>query len=234
MSGTLLGTYNLLCFFSSYKLITRGQTGYMALWLRSTGYSIELVNILPTFIDLLRAISSWLGTTLAGCLSLRGLWTFQASFVFFACIVLSIWTVPDGLKFAAFYFGGFSGMASPILYSWVNSTLKENYGERGLIISSMMTLGFCNQIWIPLFTFPTVEAPKFPHGYPAATVFEFTMWAILMGGVWYMNRWKAKYPDLEMRLAANEDASSGNGIDSADSGSVEVQPKDAKATIATY
>ncbi|CAG1994734.1 hypothetical protein SNK03_010332 [Fusarium graminearum] len=209
-------------------------TGYMALWLRSTGYSIELVNILPTFIDLLRAISSWLGTTLAGCLSLRGLWTFQASFVFFACIVLSIWTVPDGLKFAAFYFGGFSGMASPILYSWVNSTLKENYGERGLIISSMMTLGFCNQIWIPLFTFPTVEAPKFPHGYPAATVFEFTMWAILMGGVWYMNRWKAKHPDLEMRLAANEDASSGNGIDSVDSGSVEVQPKDAKATIATY
>jgi hypothetical protein len=53
-------------------------TGYMALWLRSTGYSIELVNILPTFIDLLRALSSWLGTTLAGCLSLRGLWTFQA------------------------------------------------------------------------------------------------------------------------------------------------------------
>ncbi|GKU07912.1 pantothenate transporter liz1 [Fusarium langsethiae] len=209
-------------------------TGYMALWLRSTGYSIELVNILPTFIDLLRAISSWLGTTLAGCLSLRGLWTFQASFVFFACIVLSIWTVPDGLKFVAFYFGGFSGMASPILYSWVNSTLKENYGERGLIISSMMTLGFCNQIWIPLFTFPTVEAPEFPHGYPAATVFEFTMWAILMGGVWYMNRWKAKHPDLEMRLAANEDASSGNGIESGDSGSVKAQSKDAKTPVTSY
>lgn len=53
-------------------------TGYMALWLRHAGYSIELVNILPTFIDLLRALSSWLGTTLAGCLSLRGLWSFQA------------------------------------------------------------------------------------------------------------------------------------------------------------
>ncbi|KAG7102851.1 Pantothenate transporter liz1 like protein [Verticillium longisporum] len=176
-------------------------TGYMALWLRHAGYSIELVNILPTFIDLLRALSSWLGTTLAGCLSLRGLWSFQASFVFFALIVLSVWNVPDVLKFCAFYFGGFSGMASPILYSWVNFTLKENYGERGLIISSMMTLGFCNQIWIPLFTFPTVEAPRFPNGYPAATVFEFTMWAILMFGTWYMKRWKQKNPDLEMRLA---------------------------------
>ena len=181
----------------------------MALWLRDAGYSIELVNILPTFIDLLRALSSWLGTTLAGCLSLRGLWTFQFSFVIFACIVLSVWNVPDILKFLAFYFGGFSGMASPILYSWVNFTLKENYGERGLIISSMMTLGFCNQIWVPLFTFPTVEAPRFPNGYPAATVFEFTMWAILMVGVWYMKRWKAKHPDLEMRLAAGEGNSDG-------------------------
>lgn len=138
----------------------------MALWLRSTGYSIELVNILPTFIDLLRALSSWLGTTLAGCLSLRGLWTFQASFVFFAVIVLSIWNVPDILKFIAFYFGGFSGMASPILYSWVNRTLADNYAERGLVISSMMTAGFSSQIWVPLFTFPTVQAPRFPNGYP--------------------------------------------------------------------
>jgi ACS family pantothenate transporter-like MFS transporter len=141
----------------------------MALWLRSAGYSIELVNILPTFIDLLRALSSWLGTTLAGCLSLRGLWTFQASFVFFAIIVLAVWDVPEILKFVAFYFGGFSGMASPILYSWVNHTLADNYGERGLTISSMMTFGFCTQIWVPLFTFPTVQAPRFPNGYPVSS-----------------------------------------------------------------
>jgi hypothetical protein len=29
--------------------------------------------------------------------------------------------------------------------------------------------------------------------------FEFTMWAILMGGTWYMKRWKAKHePTLSM------------------------------------
>lgn len=173
----------------------------MQLWLKSTGKSVELINILPTFIDLLKALSSWLGTTLAGCLSLRGIWTFQASLTFFSVIVLSIWTVPDALKYMAYYFGGFSGMASPILYSWLNSTLKENYGERGLIISSMMTMGFAMQIWVPLFTFPTVEAPRFPHGYPACVAFLFTMWAILIFGSWFMKRWKLKNPDLEMRLS---------------------------------
>lgn len=162
----------------------------MQLWLDDTNYSVELVNILPTFIDLIRALSSWLGTTLAGSLSLRGLWTFQCSLVMFAIIVLTVWNVPDVLKFIAFYLGGFSGMASPILYSWVNYTLNENYGERGLVISSMMTFGFTMQIWIPLLTFPTVEAPEFRKGYPASVVFEFLMWGFLMFGAWYMKRLK--------------------------------------------
>lgn len=181
----------------------------MALWLRASGYSIELINILPTFIDLLRALSSWLGTTLAGSLSLRGLWTFQSILTIFAIIVLATWNVPDILKFIAFYFGGFSGMASPILYSFVNTTLKESYGERGLIISSMMTFGYCNRIWVPLFTFPAVEAPRYPHGYPAAVVFQFAMWAFLMFGVWFMKRWKQKHPDLEMRIAADDEGYQG-------------------------
>jgi hypothetical protein len=176
----------------------------MQLWLDDAQYSVEMVNILPTFVDLIRALSSWLGTTLAGCLSLRGLWTFQFSAVMFGAIVLAAWNVPDTLKFIAFYLGGFSGMASPILYSWLNFTLNENYGERGLIISSMMTLGFCMQIWVPLFTFPTVEAPEFRNGYPATIVFEFLMWAFLMFGAWYMKRWKMKASDLEVQVADTE------------------------------
>lgn len=182
-------------------------TGYMGLWLKAENYSVSLRNILPTFIDLLRALSSWLGTTLAGVISVRALFTFQASFVFTACIILSVWYVPGGLKFFAFYAGGFSGMASPILYSFVNTQLKESYGERGLVISSMMTLGFCSQIWVPLFTFPTVQAPRFPQGYPAATVFEFSMWAILMFGVWYMRRWKLRHGEDELADKVEEGSS---------------------------
>ncbi|KAF4120332.1 Pantothenate transporter [Geosmithia morbida] len=180
-------------------------TGYMALWLRSSGYTVTLVNILPTFIDLLRAICSWLGTTLAGSLSLRGLWTFQSVPATFAMIVLAVWTVPDGMKFVAFYCGGFTGMASPILYSWVNLTLKESYGERGLVISSMMTFGYAFRIWVPLFTFPTVEAPRYPHGYPATVAFQVAMYGLLMFGVWYMKRWKLMHDDLEARIVDVEE-----------------------------
>jgi len=68
----------------------------------------------------------------------------------------------------------------------------------------MMTAGFCTNIWVPLFTFPAVEAPEWKHGYPAATVFLFAMWVILMFGTWFMARWKNKNPDLEMQLAREQ------------------------------
>lgn len=89
----------------------------MTLWLKAEHWPVSLINILPTFINLLQALSSWLGTTLAATVSLRGLWTFQAVFMVTAEICLSVWTIPSGLKFFAFYAGGFSGMASPILVS---------------------------------------------------------------------------------------------------------------------
>jgi hypothetical protein len=65
-------------------------TGYMALYLKAAGYSGDLRVILPTFIDLIRALSSWLGTTLAGVLSVRSLFTFQAVRLLRPCISCSI------------------------------------------------------------------------------------------------------------------------------------------------
>ena len=151
----------------------------------------------------------------------------RQSFVLFAVIVLSIWNVPDGLKFCAFYFGGFSGMASPILYSFVNTRLPDNYGERGLVISSMMTFGFCSQIWVPLFTFPTVQAPQFPHGYPACVVFEVAMWAILMFGVVYMARWKLRHPDLDEAVDVQDEEGRQTDVASDD------EKRDAKSGTST-
>ncbi|ORX36124.1 major facilitator superfamily domain-containing protein [Kockovaella imperatae] len=178
-----------ICVFAYICMINSSYwVGYMSLWLKHEKYPITLVNVYPTFVNLIQALSSWLGTTLAKSLDLRGLWTFQWVATSFAAICLSIWTIPVSLKFVAFYLGGITGMSSPILYSWINSTLRHSTAERGLIISSMMTFGYSTYIWVPLFTFPTVEAPRFPHGYPASVVFNFALWASVMGGIWYMRR----------------------------------------------
>lgn len=82
-------------------------------------------------------------------------------------------------------------------YTWVNFTLKENLGERGLIISSMMTMGYSTTIWVPLLIYPAVEAPEWKRGYPASAVFQFLMWGTLTFGTWYMARWKTRQADPE-------------------------------------
>ncbi|RSH85676.1 hypothetical protein EHS25_003817 [Saitozyma podzolica] len=121
---------------------------YMSLWLKAEGFSVTLVNILPTFMNLTQAFASWMGTTLAGVISIPLLWTGQFVCSMFGAICLTIWYIPNGLKFFAFYFAGLSYSASPILYSWINHTLADQTAERGLIISSMMTLGYSTYVWV--------------------------------------------------------------------------------------
>lgn len=71
----------------------------------------------PTFVYILSAASSWIGTTLAGGGIFKpwAVFSFGQAAMLFAAIVLAVWNVPDGLKFTAFYFGGLSGMSSPII-----------------------------------------------------------------------------------------------------------------------
>lgn len=46
-------------------------------------------------------------------------------------------------------------------------------------------------------------------------VFEFAMWAILMGGTWYMKRWKAKNPAQEpVASSGEEDEASSTELES--------------------
>jgi hypothetical protein len=77
----------------------------------------------------------------------------------------------------------------------------------------MMTLGYSTYIWvrwhdsdlhlladgqIPLFTFPTVESPRFPKGYPASVAFDVALWSIVMFGFWFMARRSRRLDDREL------------------------------------
>lgn len=110
----------------------------------------------------------------------------------FCAIILTVWHVPIGLKYFAWYSSGTSSMTSPILYSWINSVLAESPSERALILSSMMTIGYSTYIWVPLLTFPTVEAPRFPKGYPSSIAFLFGLWSLGLFGMWYVPRYLAR------------------------------------------
>lgn len=58
---------------------------------------------------------------------------------------------------------------------------------------------------VPLFTFPTVEAPRFPKGYPASGAFVFALWASVMFGHWYMSRHTPSEADTSAVLETTND-----------------------------
>ncbi|WVQ79401.1 hypothetical protein IAT38_001498 [Cryptococcus sp. DSM 104549] len=194
-------------------------TGYMQLWLKADHYTTVQVNIYPTFVNLIQAISSWLGTTLAASVSLGWLWGVHNAAFTAACVLLTVWDIPKALKFIAFYLGGASGMGSPILYSWINSTIRDSTAERGFIISSMMTAGYCTYIWIPIFTFPTVESPRFPKGYSSSIAFSVGLWGIVWGGMIWARR--SGYGKQDGVVREDEESREGSTIGGKGSPSVE-------------
>ncbi|KAL3491048.1 major facilitator superfamily domain-containing protein [Aspergillus germanicus] len=168
----------LFCY--ACMILSSYPSGYMSLWLKDEGYLVAKVNQIPTVISSITIVSSWLGTTLASIYPSWIIYTIISICSLFSTLCMSIWNIPTGLKFFAWFLFGVSGCASPILYSTVNTIVKDDSEERALIMSSMMTFGYSFNIWVPLLLFPTAGpdgAPRWRKGWPTTFVFYFFLWA---------------------------------------------------------
>ncbi|ORY69498.1 major facilitator superfamily domain-containing protein [Pseudomassariella vexata] len=167
-------------------IISSYPSGYMNLWLKAEGYSVVKINQLPTVINAINIVASWLGTTLAAIYPAWTIYTVQSGAVVFSTICMTIWRIPKALKFVAWYLFGLAGCSSPILYSTVNTIVKDDAEERALILGSMMTFGYSFNIWVPLLLFPTAGpngAPRWSHGWPVAMVFYILLWTGFMTAI---------------------------------------------------
>ncbi|KAL4866783.1 hypothetical protein BDV12DRAFT_198878 [Aspergillus spectabilis] len=190
-------------------IIAGYPNGYMSLWLKEEGYSVTQVNQIPTVIHAITIVSSWLGTTLAAIYPSWVIYTIVSVCCLFSTLCMSIWYIPTGLKFFAWFLFGVSGCTSPILYSTVNTIVKNDSEERALILGSMMTFGYSFNIWVPLLLFPTAGpdgAPRWRKGWPTTFVFHFFIWAgFVTSIVLYRRDQKRK------GLTASETDSEGDG-----------------------
>jgi hypothetical protein len=61
---------------------------------------------------------------------------------------------------------------SPVIYSHANLVCAGDAEERAFVISSMLATGTAFNAWVPLFIWPTVEAPRLFKGYTFITVLQ--------------------------------------------------------------
>ncbi|KAJ5646662.1 MFS general substrate transporter [Penicillium lividum] len=188
-------------------ILSSYPASYMNLWLKAEGYSVTQVNKLPTGIYAIQIVASWLGTTIAAIYPSWIIYSIASFGCLFSALCMIIWNIPTGLKFTAWYIFGLSGCLSPILYSTVNTIVKDDSEERALILGSMMTFGYSFQIWVPLLAFPTsgkYGAPRWKKGWPVAFVFYFFLWAGFIAALIIHRREQRKKATV-MASDSNED-----------------------------
>lgn len=69
----------------------------------------------------------------------------------------------------------------------------------------MMTFGYTSYVVIPLFTYATVDAPRFKKGYPTSLAFALLMWITFVGVYYYYRRSITEYDN---QVEGSETASS--------------------------
>ncbi|USW51607.1 Putative major facilitator superfamily, MFS transporter superfamily [Septoria linicola] len=197
-------------------IISSYPNGYMNLWLKDEGYSVVQINQLPTVTMAIQILSSWLGSTLAAVWPPWALYTFGSACCLFSTLCMCIWTIPTGLKFFAWYLFGTAGMLSPILYSTVNTTVKDHSEERALIMGSMMTFGHSFNIWVPLLLFPTAGyngAPRWRKGWPVTFVFFSLLWAGFITAVVLHRRSSRKHATDDLAEPSESDLGAGDLVE---------------------
>lgn len=94
---------------------------------------------------------------------------------------------------------------SPIVYSYANIICAGDAEERAFVLSSMLAFAYTCNIWVPLLTFKTVEAPKYHKGYLQQTIAHpiYLLWTLML--FFIARRSVAKSKELKQSAEAGTD-----------------------------
>ncbi|KAK6827241.1 major facilitator superfamily transporter [Apiospora arundinis] len=158
----------------------------MALWLKTTGHSVSQINIIPTAAYAIQLVLTVVFAIVSDAIRHRARIMSISTFLGgFAALVLAIWHIPDGLKWFAFLLQKASVPYGPLSMSWANEICGRDAEERAVVIGVMNSLGYAFNAWVPLLTYPQVDAPQFRKGFIYTTV-AFAAQAGITATVAYM------------------------------------------------
>lgn len=136
-----------------------------ALWLKAEKHSIYQINVWPTGQYAVGVVVQVLAGMISDSPLLRGkrwqtLVAMQVPTIF-GCIVLAVWDVPDGLKYAAFYLTYTCAGVPGIYYAWYSDLIPHDHEMRGFLIAVSNMFSYIQSIWWTLSVWRTELAPRF-------------------------------------------------------------------------
>lgn len=92
--------------------------------------------------------------------------TLAQTFNCISLIILTVWDVSENAKWFAYALTFTCVANSSVLYGWINDVLKHDAAERAFIFTVANAIAQSSTAWLLILTFKTVEAPRFPKGFP--------------------------------------------------------------------
>nr|XP_031857885.1 uncharacterized protein CI109_006681 [Kwoniella shandongensis]KAA5524957.1 hypothetical protein CI109_006681 [Kwoniella shandongensis] len=174
----------------SYNTFYAAGTPFL-LWLKSQPdkYSIPLVNNIGTVTNAVAVVSalttSWY-TDMRGKryepIVLNGILAVVSN------LVLSIWSIPSGLKFFAYIALGWTQGSIPIIFAWIADELAGDLETRAIAFACFNVFGEVTGLVVPLVAWPVSHAPGFRGGFIWATVISATFLTFTGVIVWFLER----------------------------------------------
>ncbi|KAF5512773.1 Pantothenate transporter liz1 [Colletotrichum aenigma] len=147
-------------------------------WLKSEGYSLREVNIYPTITEVVSIITPLIYAWTSDSLFRGARWpaiVFSGLVKIIAYVPLTIWNVPNSLKWACFILCGFGGGISGLTFAWAHEICSDDNEERALVTGAMNQMAYVFQAWLPLVIWQQVEAPAYPKGYPSMVALSIVL-----------------------------------------------------------
>jgi MFS transporter, ACS family, pantothenate transporter len=138
------------------------------LWLDSQPgkYDVALVNNIGTVTNAFALVSALVSSYYTDMCGKRHEPIILAGgLCIFANVVLSIWHIPDGLKFFAYFSIGWSYGTIPVLIAWTAENLSNDLEARAITLATYNTLGEITSLVVPLVAWQVLHAPAFKGGF---------------------------------------------------------------------
>ncbi|KAK7740712.1 hypothetical protein SLS53_005180 [Cytospora paraplurivora] len=164
----------------------------LSLWMKSNGWSVALINIIPTAQSAIQLVTTIIFAMMSDYLRSRpAVMSISTFFGFFTSLLLAIWTIPVGLKWFAFMMQRAAVPYGPLSMTWANEICGADAEERAVVLGIMNAAGYAFNAWLPLLTYPVTDATRFTKGFIFTTC-AFVVQAAITWTVWWLARREQK------------------------------------------
>ncbi|KAK9448494.1 major facilitator superfamily domain-containing protein [Limtongia smithiae] len=162
-------SWRFWAFITPYSVYITGAGDYMNLWLKAIGYDVDMINILPTIGYAIALVTGYFFAIISDLTR----WRWQLAMIccipyIFGNLVLGIWNVPFGLKFAANIIPFIGSSFFSQFMAWISEVFQDDTELRGYLPAIGNVIWYCMYAWFPVVAFPATKAPHYPWGYWAA------------------------------------------------------------------